>query len=308
VEEDTKSALNRRRLLRRAGTVAAGVGAAGVASALTASPAQAAVGDAVTAGNPVDAGTAATSISNNSVTNATLQLTNKAGPSLRLAPASQYLAQTGVPQGSFNATSGGELEFQALPDIAALVNTSYTATQTWPVTPFRALDTRGLGGVSGNGRELIVNPGVLNSAGQLPASQTLLLNLTSFVKLGWAVLGNATVQGPESNGFVTIAPAGVVRPNTSSLNFLKGWPLSNAIVCSLGETSASKPDESDVLQIYTSCTTHLIFDVTGFIVASLYNIHPDLRPYTPAAPTSVGANAAHQATRADRVRAYRPKH
>jgi hypothetical protein len=156
-------------------------------------------------------------------------MTNSAnGPSLRLAPSPTYMPDTALP-GSINATAGGELEFQATPDIPTLINTSYTATQTWPVTPFRALDTRGLGGVSGNGRELILNPGVLTPSG-LPAGQTLLLRLTDFVKYGWAVLGNATVQGPEANGFVTIALAGVTRPNTSSINFLKGWPLSNAIV------------------------------------------------------------------------------
>ncbi|GII23084.1 hypothetical protein [Planosporangium mesophilum] len=308
MEEETKSALDRRRLLRSASAVAAGVGAAGVASALTASPAQAAPGEAVKLGAAVinDGGAETTVIKNSSATGATLELTNSAnGPSLRLAPSSKYMPADVAP-GSFNATAGGELEFQATADIATLVNTSYTATQTWPVTPFRALDTRGLGGVSGNGRELILNPDVLGPSG-LRAGQTLLLNLTPFVNYGWAVLGNATVQGPEANGFVTIAPAGVTRPNTSSINFLKGWPLSNAIVCALGESSTQDPNQSDVIQIYASCTTHLIFDVTGFVVASLYNINPSLRPFTPASSASVSANSTRKATRADRVRAYKPK-
>jgi hypothetical protein len=306
MEEDAKT-VNRRRLLRRAGTVAAGLGAAGVASAVAADPASAAAGDPVVAGQTVSAGSATTAITNDAAANPTLKLGNPSGPQLQLVPTGTFLAGN-APIGSLNSTTFGDLEYQAqgpTAGVPSLVYTSYNATQTWPVIPFRALDTRGLGGVSGNGRELILNPGVLNAAGKLPANQTLQLNLTDYVKFGWAVIGNVTMQGPETSGFITIWPAGVSRPNASTVNFLAGWPVSNGVTVALGAVDATR---TDVVQIYTANTTHLIFDVMGFIVPSLGNINPVVLPFAagPAANHPSAAGAAGVADRAAQARAFRP--
>jgi hypothetical protein len=299
VENETSSAVDRRRLLRRAGAVAAGVGAAGVVAALDATPAHAAPGSPVLAGQAVDAATSTTTITNNSATNATLALGNATGASLELAPRSTTIPLS-APQGSFNATTFGDLEYMAGPEFPAVVYTSFNATQTWPIKPFRALDTRGLGGVNGgNGRELILNPEVLNSAGKLRAGSTLRLNLTGFVADGWGVIGTLTVLGPEGNGFVTVFPGGTGRPNTAAISFLSGWSIANNVLTGLGQIT--RPSQTDVIEIFSPVTTHVVFDVSAFIVASIDHIDPGLLPFGPAA-----ANAKPGTSRADKVRAYKP--
>jgi hypothetical protein len=297
VEKETSSAVNRRGLLRRAGAVAAGVGAAGVVAAVDAGPAHVAVGSPVLAGNTVDAANATTAITNDSPTKPTLALENKNGPSLLLTPRAVTIP-AGVPQGSFNATTFGELEYQALADTPADVYTSYTATQTWPIKPTRALDTRD----PGAGRELILNKGVLDGAGRIKGGSTLLLNLTGLVTDGWAAIGTITVVAPDAGGFLSVFAGGTPRPNTSVINFLPGWVISNQVLTSLGETSPDPADhQSDVIQIYAHVTTHVVFDVTAFIVASRYHIDNGLLPI--GAPQTA---AAPGTSRADRARAYRP--
>jgi hypothetical protein len=300
--EKVPKTVNRRRLLRRAGTVAAGLGAAGVASAVAAGPASANGGDPVLAGEATDAGNATTTI-NTFSSGPTLSLANPAlagtpsGGQLQLVPSGSLLPRTVTfaPAGTLNAHVGGDLEYQWDPNSPpALLYGSMNATVTWPVAPFRALDTRGLGGIGGTGKEYILNPGILNANGTIPAGQTLLLNLTAFVHFGYAVIGNATMQGPAQNGFVTIWPAGLGRPTASTLNFLAGWSVSNAAVVALGETGAG-PTQTDVIQIFTTTTTHFIFDVSGFIVPAIGNINPAVR----AIGTSPGAASRAEKARTD---------
>jgi hypothetical protein len=302
VEEEAQPSVNRRRLLRKAGAVVAGVGAAGVATAIAADPAAATVGDNVVAGQAVDAGGATTSISSASPTNPTLQLTNSTGPSLRLAPTTATLWGVTAPVGSLNASGGGAvLEYQSHTDFTAEVYTSARATQLWPVNPFRVLDTRNLGGYPAGykGREYILNPSVLNSDGTLKARQTLLLNLTPFVNYGWAVMGNATLQAPQGDGFITVYPAGFPQPTASSVNFLKGWPVSNGVFVALGIIDDTY---TDVIAIYSAVTTHVLFDVTGFLVSTVDNIVAQgVLPVAGAAPAS--ATPAAKA-RADKVNSF----
>lgn len=312
MNEDTTSAASRRGLLRRASrrgllrrasVVAAGVGTAGVASALVANPAHAAPTDPLLAGSVVDAGATTTGVTNTNVTNPTFALTNPSGPTLRLTPRNNRIPE-GAPEGSFNTTTWGEVEYQYSPGLSAEFYTSFTATQTWPVTPFRALDTRGLGGISGNGRELIINPGVLDSAFKLPAGQTLLLNLTSFVKFGWAVMGQIDVQGPEQRGYLTVFPTGQQRPLAASIAFLDGWGLSNFIICGLGWTGLET--ETDVISIYAAVTTHVLFDVNAFIVPSVWHIAPSMRPIFGGGTTASaqGTTTSSATRRAQRVQTY----
>lgn len=79
-----ENAVDRRKLLRRAGTVAAGIGAAGVATAVAASPASAAPGDALVQGAN-DAGATATSITSTAASTLTLANGGSGAP-LTLAP------------------------------------------------------------------------------------------------------------------------------------------------------------------------------------------------------------------------------
>jgi hypothetical protein len=72
-----------------------------------------------------------------------------------------------------------------------------------------------------------------------------------------AVVLNLTVTGPTSSGFVTVFPAGVSRPNVSTINFKKGWTGANLVTVKLG--TAGK------IGLYNSGgTTDLIVDVVGW--------------------------------------------
>jgi hypothetical protein len=319
MEEKDARTINRRRLLRRVGTVAAGVGAAGVAGAVVANPASAAQNDPVLAGEPVNAGGATTTITNGSTENPTLSLGNtvattdaSVGGQLQLVPSSKALPADAAP-GTINSRTNGDLEMVPQASNLALIYSSWNGAVTWPVPIFRALDTRGLGGMTangpGSGLENILNPGILNSAGKIPAGQTLLLNLTPFVQMGYAVLANVTMQAPEGNGFITIWPAPVdaqhnPRPTGSNVNYLLGWPVSNGVVAALGELNQNDPTVSDVVQIFTAQTTHLIFDVMGFIVPSLGNINPTFGIATPAsAGAHPNATTGGAVSRFERARA-----
>jgi hypothetical protein len=234
-----------------------------------------------------------------------LSLGNPSGGQLQLVQSGGSLSIS-APLGTIKSLSSGDLELQVAKasdgsGISALMYSSWNSAVTWPVSPFRVLDTRGLGGVGGNGTEFIINPGVLNSAGKLRAEQILALNLTPFVKFGYAVLGNATMQAPEGNGFLTIWPAGLPRPTGSNVNYLMGWPVSNGVVAALGDNGSSS--QTDVLYIYSAQTTHLIFDVMGFIVPSLGNINPNFFSAAPAGnqPKTAGGSAA--ASRFEQARA-----
>jgi hypothetical protein len=313
MEEDQPKTVNRRRLLRRAGTVAAGLGAAGVASAVAAAPASANPGDNVVAGQTVDAGSFSTGITSNSAP--TLVLKSAGGPQLQLVPDATDLEGSAAPLGSLLSTTKGELQYQSQGSngggVPSLVYTSYTATQTWAVNPFRVLDTRGLGGVfpvgntvmNGSGRTLIVDLSVLNSEGKLIGGKSLLLNLTGLVKLGWGLFVNVTTQAPEQNGYLTVFPAGAELHAASSVNFLTGWPASNCVPVALGDIGTNF---TDALQIYSPNTTHVIMDVMAFIVPTVDHINPALRPAgTPGAQPSTGGTGVPD--RAARVRASRPQ-
>ena len=74
-DNDEDRSVNRRRLLRRAGTVAAGVAGAGVVSAVVSSPAQAATGDNFVLGTANTAG-ATTKLTAGDATQPALRLEN----------------------------------------------------------------------------------------------------------------------------------------------------------------------------------------------------------------------------------------
>src|SRR5262249_11353633 len=107
LEEEENRKVNRRRLLRRAGTVVAGVAGAGVAPAVGADPAQAANGANVLIGNSNgDPGDNTTSLSHTNASTPTLNLVNgnTDGPALALSPV-DTLNNDGTPNAS--PTSNG---------------------------------------------------------------------------------------------------------------------------------------------------------------------------------------------------------
>lgn len=118
-----------------------------------------------------------------------------------------------------------------------------------PVGPTRIMDTRsGLGGSS-----------------HLGAARTATLQVTGAPSGNVAVPAsgaetvvlNVTVVSPTANGFVTVYPYGVSRPNVSSINFARGWTGANLVTVRLGTSGR--------ISLYNSGgTTDLIVDVVGW--------------------------------------------
>jgi uncharacterized protein YkwD len=115
-----------------------------------------------------------------------------------------------------------------------------------PVAPSRILDTR----ISSGGIVGLIGAGATPSVqvagrGGVPPSGAR------------AVVLNAVVTGPVTAGYITIFPAGVAQPVASDVNFAAGDTQPNLVVVQLGA--------SGWVNVFSSATTHLIFDVAGWI-------------------------------------------
>ncbi len=135
---------------------------------------------------------------------------------------------------------------QIVVDVTGYLTTSAVAAGTdglfVPVAPHRLLDTRVTGQTLGPGQVLTVPV-----AGQAaaPASGAT------------AVVMNATVTDTTTAGYLTVYPAGVVRPTASDLNWVKGQTVPNMVVATLGSGGAV-----DVYNSYGH--TDVVIDVVGW--------------------------------------------
>lgn len=134
-----------------------------------------------------------------------------------------------------------------------------------PLTPERILDTRTGIGNGGNARRLTAGQTIdvaVTGVGGVP------LNGVDTVVL------NVTAVDPGAAGFLTVYPAGIARPTTSSLNFGAGETVANLVTMRVGaggKVSVYNPfGEIDVL-----------FDVSGFYAAA---DGPDGTRFHPLAP------------------------
>ena len=71
-----------------------------------------------------------------------------------------------------------------------------------------------------------------------------------------AVILNATVIGTAGAGYLTISPTGSTQPNASDLNYAAGETRPNLVVVRVGTGGK--------INLFTSTTTHVIFDVAGY--------------------------------------------
>ena len=114
--------------------------------------------------------------------------------------------------------------------------------------PSRILDTRT---GTGAAKHIVASGGVLTltvtGAGGVPASG---------VK---AVMLNVTVTGTVGSGYLVVYPTGAVRPNASTLNYLRGDTLGNSVIAKLGA-------DGKVL-IYVKTSTNVIADVSGYFTS-----------------------------------------
>ncbi|HEX3089486.1 MAG TPA: M4 family metallopeptidase, partial [Ilumatobacteraceae bacterium] len=74
-----------------------------------------------------------------------------------------------------------------------------------------------------------------------------------------AVVLNVTVTDPQAAGFVTVFPCGSAQPNASSLNYVAGATVANAVVVKVGDGGQ--------VCLFTQSATHLIADVNGYFPA-----------------------------------------
>ncbi|MBS1791691.1 MAG: hypothetical protein JST85_28535 [Acidobacteria bacterium] len=76
-----------------------------------------------------------------------------------------------------------------------------------------------------------------------------------------ALVGNATVVSPQSNGFLTLFPADATRPLAASSNFQTGINMNAPFTVGLAP--------SGQFNIYTAATTDLVVDVLGYFSTQL---------------------------------------
>jgi len=286
---------DRRRLLRRAGTLAAGVAGAGVAGAVAATPARADDGQPVLQGRANNAQNR-TGLTTHSPNSPTLELSNtfeeptarEAGPALRLVPLGDSLYDE-APAGSLSADRLGipwvSVQYPTQ-TLSHRVHTDFNSNTTVPIIPTRVVDTR-----SAAGRARILNPPVLDSAGRLSKGQTMHVNLGDLAFFPDAVLLNATVTGQVLAGYLTVYPYGGARPGVSSLNYPANQNLSNFVFTASGDEPAGSVQAG--ISVFTSQLTHVVLDVVGFVTSS-GGVNPAVLP---AAVASAGGADVTDATR-----------
>jgi hypothetical protein len=262
MSEETDNNIGRRRLLRRAGTVAAGVVGAGAVGATVSSPAQAAPGDPLVQG--ANANVSPTQLTGNTA-NPLLTLQNSGGGSLRLAPSGGL--DGSEPLGTISTVTydNGIVDLQIVQDqdYVDYIQTSVFTNQLVPVIPQRLLDTR-----TAEGRQYVVNRSVLGSDGRMPANSTIHVRVDFLVNGAVAMHGNVTSTLATRNGYLTVYPYGQARPATSTLNYPASKVLASLANGFTVGHGWNQDYEGDTISIYNaSAATHVILDVTAFTLA-----------------------------------------
>jgi hypothetical protein len=267
-EPTTAGVLDRRSLLRRAGTVAALAGGAAVVQAAVSGTADAAAGDPAVLGAN-NAGTATTAITSASTGDATLNLANTGdthGPLSLVDCTPNYSASTTKTTGELYADSGDLYWVDGVNQSGSFVYTETTANQVVGLKPTRMLDTRATAG-----RAFIVNPSVLDSAHRVIGLKWLQLDLSSLADFFESAFVNLTAVTPTAAGYLALSPkppAGLGAPPTSNLNYGTAT-LANAAVV---------PTIDGSVWIYASRTTHVILDVTALNLPGANLLAPGLLP------------------------------
>lgn len=119
----------------------------------------------------------------------------------------------------------------------------------FPITPCRLADTRQAGGAIA--AQTSRNFTVQDNA-----------NCTDIPVNAKAVVLNATIVGPTTDGYLTLYPSNVTRPVAANLTFRGGEPaLGNGAIVGLGPTASN--DLTAYVFLGTG-TAHLVLDTTGY--------------------------------------------
>jgi hypothetical protein len=279
MHEKNEQAVDRRRLLRRAGTVAAGVGAAGIATAVAASPANAATGGNVILGqaNTSDADT--TSItSTNAQSTLTLANTAASAAPLVLTPAAFSPTDT-TPDGSIGFDDQNFLQYtwsfidpsdpsnNVLGITAQVYDESWSAMPVALTTPQRVLDTR-----PGSTQDIsnVLNPSVFDSTGRLKSGSTLQLDLSNVGFFALGVFGTLAAIQPAAGGFLKLFPLGTPEPATANIGYAVNQNVSNSFF--IGAGFSQDGSVTTGLSIKAQGATHVILDVFGLSVSNAFDV------------------------------------
>lgn len=299
--------VNRRRLLRKAGTMAAGVAGAGVVGAVAAaSPASANNGDSLVLGSTTNAQTSSTVLTNTTGTGPALQIDNQTvtsqvigGQTLNVASAPLTL----VPHGDTVATDTlGNIGMSADGTIWAVdaVDTSTTpasnisdylyttgnAMMTIPVSPFRVLSTTDQVGQ-------VLNASGNIYQGRLLGNHSINIDLTPWVNYGYGVIGNLTTYNAASPGYLTVYPYGATKPSVSNVDYnTSPKAMTGAFICSLGVVDGK---HTSVLTIYANTTVWIMLDIQGFIVGFPGQVNPSVLGTQVMSPQVAGARKVTKA-------------
>jgi hypothetical protein len=122
------------------------------------------------------------------------------------------------------------------------------------VSPARIAETRSVSGAR-------TIDGVLQGVGAVGSGETLrvpVLGRAGVPSSGVsAEVVNVTMTGPTPGGFLTVAPTGQTRPETSSLNLLVGQTMANSAIAQVGS-------DGSISIANTVGFTHVIADISGW--------------------------------------------
>jgi hypothetical protein len=269
-EKLTARQVNRRRLLRGAGTVAVGVAGAGVASAVVATPASA---DAPTTFTSTDISAPAV-VAVNSATS-TEGTDTTIGPQIQLTPTVGDIISSSAPKGSLAMDDNGTI--WAVTDVLSgsgvrdFIFTTGNSSSTWPVSPKRILDTDS---TTATGRHRILNQSGAFTGNRFVKLRWNYLDLTDFVRFGFGVIAVVQAVTPTTSGYIAIGPynTSTSKPTFSQLNFTPG-PTCNTLIYSGIDGRINTPGlTTDMVKIWCSAEVRVVFDIFAFTVDSLSRI------------------------------------
>jgi hypothetical protein len=135
--------------------------------------------------------------------------------------------------------------------LLADINGFYPAASSFvPLVPGRLLDSRS-GSVTVDGQSQGIG---LRGAGSVTELQVS--GRHGVPGDASAAVLNVTVTGAQGDGFVTVWPCGTPMPNASSLNFVSGQTIPNAVITKIGAGGK--------VCLYTTAATFLIADINGY--------------------------------------------
>jgi hypothetical protein len=154
------------------------------------------------------------------------------------------LSSTGKLSATFLATYGTtDLVF----DVTGYYTAGLSGSKYVPVTPARLLDTRVANGLTGKLAANAPRPFTITGRQCIPPDAV-------------AVSANVTVVNETSGSAIFVGPDRIVKPPTSTLNFVKGNIKANGLTVALGPSGSL----SATYLSASGNTTDLVLDVTGY--------------------------------------------